>query len=143
MLKLLVRTASSRFTKLTVLLLWTCSMVLILKRGWVWESHEVVDKGLLLERYTRFDIEHTPVFVWLSMILLGYAAHHFRQWSLGHYGLVEIFCGLIGGFVAIGKLPLDEGPAWFGLIASAFVIVPGAGNVSQAVAAQAAKPPKF
>src|SRR6516162_2021926 len=103
MLKILVQIASSRSTKLTALLLWAWSLTLTLKHGWVWESHQVVDKGLVVERYLYFDIEHTPMFVWLTMILLGYAAHVFRQRSLGYYGLVEILCGLIGGFVAIGK----------------------------------------
>jgi len=143
MLKILVQIASSRFTKLTVLLLWAWSLTLTLKHGWVWESHQVVDKGLVVERYLYFDIEHTPMFVWLTMILLGYAAHVFRQRSLGYYGLVEILCGLIGGFVAIGKLPLDQGPAWFGLVASAFIIVRGAGNVSQALSEQEPKPRKI
>jgi uncharacterized membrane protein len=84
---------------------------------------------VLVEHYISFDIEHTRVFIWLTMVLLGYAAHSFRQWSLGYYGLVEILCGLIGGFIAIGKLPLDHAPAWFGLMASAFIIVRAAGNV--------------
>ena len=143
MLKILVQIASSRSTKLTALLLWAWSLTLTLKHGWVWESHQVVDKGLVVERYLYFDIEHTPMFVWLTMILLGYAAHVFRQRSLGYYGLVEILCGLIGGFVAIGKLPLDQGPAWFGLVASAFIIVRGAGNVSQALSEQEPKPRKI
>ena len=143
MLNTLVDIASSRWTKLALVMLWLWSLVLVLERGWVWESHQVVEQGVLVEHYISFDIEHTRVFIWLTMVLLGYAAHSFRQWSLGYYGLVEILCGLIGGFIAIGKLPLDHAPAWFGLMASAFIIVRGAGNVAHAVAEEKARPSKI
>jgi len=140
MLKLLVRIASSPWTKLAVAVLWFGSLVFMLHRGWVWERREILLKGVLVERYNHFDIELTPMFVWLTMILLGYLAHLFRHWSLGYYGLVEVTCGMIGGFIAIGKLPLDHAPAWFGLMASAFIIVRGTGNIAQAVSEQEAKP---
>jgi hypothetical protein len=143
MLNILVDIASSRWTKLALVVFWLWSLVLVLERGWVWESHEVVEKGVLVEHYISFDIEHTPVFIWLTMVLLGYAAHSFRQWSPGYYGLVEILCGLVGGFIAIGKLPLDHAPAWLGLMASAFIIVRGAGNVAHAVAEEKAKTSKI
>jgi len=133
MLKTLVRVASSRWTKLIIALLWFGSLILVLQRGWVWESHEIVDKGELTEHYSSFDVERTPLFVWLTMMLLGYAAHLFKKWSLGSYGLLEVACGLAGGFIAIGKLPLDHAPAWVGLTVSTFIIVRGAGNIVQAV----------
>jgi hypothetical protein len=60
----------------------------------------------------------------------------------GWYGFVDILCGLIGGVVAIGRLPLDHPPAWFGLMASAFIIVRGAGNISLAVAEKEARSEK-
>ena len=142
MLNTLVDIASSRWTKLALVMLWLWSLILLLERGWVWESHQVVEQGVLVEHYISFDIEHTPVFIWLTMVLLGYAAHSFRQRSLGYYGLVEILCGLVGGFIAIGKLPLDHAPAWFGLMASAFIIVRGAGNVAHAVAEEKRNPKK-
>ena len=134
MLKSLVRLASSPWTRLALLVLWLSSLVFVLARGWVWESHPVLEEGALVVRYKYFDIEHTPMFVWLTMIMLGYVAHLFRRWSLGYYGLVEVLCGLVGGFIAIGRLPLDHAPAWFGLFASTFIIVRGAGNVAQAAA---------
>jgi hypothetical protein len=122
-----------------------CALVMflgfLLELGWVWKSQEALETGVLIERYRSFDIKRTPVFVWLTMILVGYAAHLFRQRSLGYYGLAEIFCGLLGGFIAIGKLPLDHAPAWFGLLASAFIIVRGAGNVGRAVDQEAARSP--
>jgi hypothetical protein len=133
MLSTLVRIAASRWTKLVILLLWFGFLILMLLRGWIWQSSEVIDKGELTEHYNSFSIERTPVFVWLTMILLGYAAHLFKQWSLGSYGLVEVACGLAGGFIAIGKLPLGHAPAWVGLTLSTFIIVRGAGNIAQAV----------
>jgi hypothetical protein len=138
MLKSLVHIASSRWTKLTVIALWLWCLGFVLARGWIWESHEVVEQGGLLERYRYFDMEHTPVFVWLTMILVGYGAHLFRKRALGWYGFVEILCGLIGGVIAIGRLPLDHPPAWIGLVLSACIIVRGAGNVTLAVAAKEA-----
>lgn len=67
------------------------------------------------------------------MILLAYAAHRFRQRSLGYYGLVEIVFGLTGGIVSIGKLPLDQATTWLALTGSTFVIVRGSANIAQAV----------
>lgn len=119
--------------------LWLWSLGVVLVRGWIWESDEVVDPGGLLERYRYFDIEYTPVCVWLTMILLGYGAHLFRKWSLGWYGFVEVLCGLTGGVLSMGRLPLEHPPAWIGLVLSAFIIVRGAGNISLAVAEKEAR----
>lgn len=140
MLKILVRIASSRWTKLMLIVLWLSSLLFVLFDGWALKSHQALESGVLVERYRYFDIAPTPVFVWLTMILIGYVAHLFRHCSLGYYGLLEILCGLAGGFIAIGKLPLDHIPAWFGLFVSAFIIVRGAGNVAQAIAEEEGQP---
>lgn len=136
MLKSLVQMASSWWTKGFLLVLWLLSLLFMVERGWVWESQEWLPDGGLLYRYKYWDIERTPLFVWLSLILLGYFAHLFRQRSLGYYGLVEILFGLVAGFLAVSKLALTDITAWFALAASAFVIVRGAGNVVQAVTNQ-------
>jgi hypothetical protein len=141
MLKSLVSIASLRTTKVILFLLWVSSLASVLEHGWAWERHEALERGELVERYKYFDVESTPVFVWLTMILVGYAAHLFKERSPGYYGLVEILCGLLGGFLAIGKLPLDQTPAWVGLLASSFMIVRGAGNVAQSVAQPSAVGP--
>ena len=72
------------------------------------------------------------MFVWLTLILLGYIVHRFKRWSLGYYGLGQIVCGLIGGYVAVSKLPLATLAAWLALIASASAVVSGCANVEEA-----------
>jgi len=132
-LKFLVIVASSGWTKAALALVWLLSLCLVLHRGWAWERSGVLDQGTFFERYRSFVIERTPLFVWFSMILLAYAAHRFRQRSLGYYGLVEIVFGLTGGIVSIGKLPLDQATTWLALTGSTFVIVRGSANIAQAV----------
>lgn len=137
-LKLIVAVASSHWAKGVLLALWLASLVWMLERGWVWESWEVVLGGVK-HRRNYFDINHTSLFVWLTLILLGYIAHRFKTRSLGYYGLTEVLIALVGGFVAVSKLPLTDVSAWLALGASAFVIVRGASNIVEAVAAEETK----
>ena len=47
--------------------------------------------------------------------------------------MVEVIFGLVAGFVAVSKLPLNGVAAWFSLAASAYIVVRGATNISQAI----------
>jgi uncharacterized membrane protein YeaQ/YmgE (transglycosylase-associated protein family) len=76
------------------------------------------------------------------LIIIGYLAHQFRQRFLGYYGLCEILIGIVGGFVAASKLPISDISAWLALVTSAFIIVRGAGNITEAVAAAEIPEPK-
>jgi hypothetical protein len=132
MLKKIVKIASSRWTKSAIATFWLLSMLLMIERGWVWESWKVVPEGIE-HRTNYFEIHRTALFVWLTLILLGYLAYYFKRRSLGYYGIIEVFVGIAGGFTAISKLTLDTPALWFALAASAYVVVRGTGNVGDAV----------
>src|SRR3954469_11052185 len=117
MLKRIVDIASSRWTKFVLLGLWILSLLWMINRGWVWESWEVVPGGIE-HRRNYFDIKRTPLFVWLTLILLGYIAHRLKRHSLGYYGLIQVTAGLVGGFIAVNKLPLTDVSAWLTLLVS-------------------------
>lgn len=122
----LVSLATSRRLKIGVLVLWLLSLVSIFT--FVRESHEKFPGGSE-DRYNYFEIHRSALFVWLSLSLVGYAAHHFKQRSPGWYGVIEIVAGIVGGFVAVQRLPIEDPGSWFALAASAYVMVRGAGNV--------------
>ncbi len=132
MLELLVRMFASRWTKFMFLGLWVTSLLWMLERGWVWESWEVVPGGME-HRLNYFEIQRTPLFVWLSLILLGYLAHMLKIRSLGYYGLVEVIVGAVGGFIGVAALPLTSVAAWVVLAGSVYTIVEGASNISESV----------
>jgi hypothetical protein len=133
MLKRIVDIASSRWTKFLLLGLWILSLLWMINQGWYWEGWEVIPGGIEYRR-DYFDIRRTPLFVWLTLILLGYIAHKLKRRSLGYYGLIQVTAGLVGGFIAVSKLPLTDVSAWLALLASAFAIVNGSGTVAEAVA---------
>jgi hypothetical protein len=143
MLKRIAAISSSRWTIAILGITWLLSLLYMIDRGWVWESWEAVPGGVE-HRSNYFDIRRTPTFIWLTLIVFGYAAYFLRLRFLGYYGLVEIIFGLVGGFIAVYKLPLNEPTAWFSLGAVAYIMVRGATNIAQAVAAQdaAATPTK-
>ena len=133
MLRLLVRVATSRWTKTLLVVLWFLNLLFMINRGWVNESWETLPGGGTLHRTNYFDIRRNYAFVWLTLILIAYLANMFKQRSLGYYGLVEIAFGVVGGFVALGHLSLDQTASWLTIFASAYVVVRGAGNIVQAV----------
>jgi uncharacterized membrane protein YeaQ/YmgE (transglycosylase-associated protein family) len=134
MLKRLVHIAGSRWTKILIVLLWILSLLLMIERGWVKESWENQSGGgSILTGRNYFDIHRNALFVWMTLILIGYLAHKFKQRSLGYFGLVEILVGIVGGYVALERVTLDQAASWFAVLASAYVVVRGAGNIAQAV----------
>jgi hypothetical protein len=137
MLKLLVRIASSRWTKIAVLLLWLISLLSMINRGWINESWEMLPGEGALQRSNYFDVRRNYLFVWLTLIVVAYLAHIFKQRSLGYYGLVEMLFGIVAGYIALAQLSLDQATSWLTVLASAYVVVRGAGNISQAVREEA------
>src|SRR5215472_5888144 len=132
MLRQLIRLANLRVTKIAVFVLWFLALLWVVQRGWVWESWEVVPGGMEHKR-NYFDIHRTGLFIWLTLIVLAYAAHQFREWSKVYSGVVEVLVGLVGGFVAAMKLPFNNLASWFAVIGSAYVLVKGAENLSSAI----------
>ena len=86
MLQFFVRVAASRWTKILLVLLWALSLLFMINRGWVNESSETLPGGGTLHRTNYFDIRRNYLFVWLTLILIAYFAHMFKQRSLGYYG---------------------------------------------------------
>lgn len=127
MLKRLIRITTSRWAKGLVLCLWVVSFLSMFT--WVSESWESFPDGGYEHRRNYFEIKRTTFFVWLTLILLSYAAYKFKKRSLGYYGLCEILLGFIGGLLAVSKLPLTGLPAWLALTASAFAVMSGYGDV--------------
>lgn len=101
--------------------------------GWVGYSWEALPNGQRLYRYNYFEIKRNYAFVWMTLIGIAYLANGLKRRWLGQYGLVEVIFGVVGGYVAVDKLPLDEATAWITIFASAYVVVRGATNISQAV----------
>ena len=129
-LNMISRLATSRVTKLIVFGAWLLSLLWMISKGWVWESREVLSNGNILERKNYWNITRTPIFLWLTLLVLGYVVSAFKKWSIGYYGLFEILLGVIGGFLAVSALPLTQLEAWLVLLASAFAIVQGVDNVA-------------
>lgn len=119
-------------TKIAVFVFWFLALLWMVQRGWVWESSEVVSGGIEHSR-NYFDIHRTALFIWLTLILMAYAAHQFRAWSKVYSGAVEVVVGLVGGFVAAMKLPFNSAASWFALIGTAYVLVKGAENLVSAI----------
>lgn len=138
-LKRIVRVATSRWTKGIVLGLWLGTFLLMLSRGWVWESWESFPGGGYEHRWNYFDIKRTPLFVWLTLIIVSYVVYKFKQRSLGYFGLFEVVFGLVGGFLAVSRIALNTISAWLALAASAFVIIRGYTDIIEFVNSQETK----
>jgi hypothetical protein len=140
MLKSLVCFASSRRTRYSILGMWVLSLLYMLDHGFLWNWD--LNPGDSELRRNYISSERNALFIWITLIIIGYLAHRFRQRFLGYYGLCEIVIGLVGGFVAASKLPISDTSAWLALVTSAFIIVRGASNITEAVAAPKIPEPK-
>lgn len=128
MLRIVYGTLASKWLLGGIVILWIGALLWIVQRGYVWHEITWTPEGKVV-RSNFWDIERTPLFVWLTLVLAGYGAHVLKNRSLGYYGLAELICGLVGGFFAIGTLSFSQIPAWLALVASAFVMVQGAHNI--------------
>src|ERR1700677_2903293 len=108
MIRKLASVFSSKWTVGAVAVLWVFSFGWMLCNGV--EEFETFPNGEWEHR--PYVIERTPTFVFISLVLIGYAAIWFKQKFLGYYGLFEVAAGLVGGYATLEKLPLNEGKSW-------------------------------
>ena len=114
--------------KALVVVVWLVTMVVSISNGWVSRSWETINGGVVF-RQNYFDLRQTTLFVWLTLLIVGYAAYWLRRRALGWYGVLEVLVGSGGGIIAVTKVPLTTPGGWFALFASAFVLVRGATNI--------------
>lgn len=132
-LRFLVHIANTRWMKALLVGVWLLSLLWMVNRGWVWESWQALPSGGIEHQQNYFDIRRNSLFVWSTLVLVAYLAHWFRQRSLGYYGFVEVLFGVMGGYIALEQQSLDQTTSWLAVLASAYIVVRGAGNISQAV----------
>jgi hypothetical protein len=133
MLRRIVRVASSRITVALLAVWWAFELFGMIDNGWEWEETERTPQGVVI-RHKSWDITRTEIFVWLTLILLGYVAHWFKRFSLGYYGLLEVVVGLVGGSLAVAKLPLNQAVTWLTMGGASYVVVRGVEHIQQALA---------
>lgn len=130
MIRKVIGVAQSKWTLAGILAAWLLSLAYIVGRGWVWEDHEPLVRGVIEIRHDYFELHRTRVFVWLSLILASYGAYRLKKRSIRAFGCIEIAAGILGGYFDVATVPLNQVDAWIALVIAAYAVVSGAENVS-------------
>ena len=126
----IVKILASRKTFWVVLVFWLLSFVGAFT--YVWEEHLNLPGGGSEVHYNFLEFRRTSLFVWLTFIMVGYTAHALRRRSLGHFAIAESVVGLVAGYFAVTQLSLRDLSSWVAIATSAFLVVRGVTNISQA-----------
>lgn len=129
--KLLMASLESKITKIIFVLLWLLSLFWTVDRSWVNESWERIG-GKVIHRTNYFELDRRPIFVVLTVILLGYLMYLFREKSQSYFGLVELIFGIFSAYLTLYKLPLSMMETWLALAGALFLTISGLRDMREA-----------